>query len=153
MATRTPRISVRVNTDRLDKLTADLPGKVKAIVDETALSIQFRAKQIAPKDTTSLSESIYHNNGDESDYALRTAIARGVNRDVIILEEISPDFVLSLSGGDAEYTQVIGVAAGHGIFLEYGTRFMAPQPYMTPAVEPERDAFVTRMSTIADDYD
>ena len=120
-------------------------NKAKLAVDETAVAIQTNARQIAPRDTGSLSESIYVNNGDESDYATRTAAARGVNDNVTILPEIRPDLVISLGGGDPEYSAVVGVAAGHGMFLEFGTRFMDPQPYMTPAVEPQRDQFVDRM--------
>lgn len=144
------RVFVRLRKDRLDGLIANLTRKTREAVDETATNIQFRAKQIAPKDTTSLSESIYINNGEESDYLQRTSTARSVNREVIILEQIDPEFAISLGDTHAQYTQVIGVAAGHGMFIEFGTRFMPPQPYMTPAVEPERDQFVERMKHIAD---
>jgi len=144
-------ITVRVDTANIGKLIAQLSAKSQEAVNETAATIQSRASQMAPKDTTSLAESIYVNNGEQSDYAARTGRARNVNRDVIILEEIRPEFSITLFGSsDQGYSAVVGVAAAHGVYQEYGTRFMGPQPFLTPSVEPMRDVFVNTMSHIAD---
>lgn len=137
------KVSLRLGT--MNALPRLMRERSKRAVDETATQIQINARQIAPRDTGSLSESIYVNNGESSDYSTRTAAARAVNKQVRILEEIRPDFVISLGGGDPEYSAVVGVAAEHGLPVEFGTRFMDPQPYMTPAVEPQRDQFIDRM--------
>lgn len=137
------KVTLRIGT--INALPRLLREHAKEAVDETATEIQTLARQIAPRRTGSLSESIYVTNGDESDYASRTAAARGVNKQVLILEEIRPDLVISLSGVDPQYSAVVGVAASHGLPVEFGTRHQDPQPYMTPAVEPQRDAFVDRM--------
>jgi HK97 gp10 family phage protein len=138
-------VAVTLRIGALNQLPRIIKEQTRKAVDETAAEIQTRARQIAPRDTGSLSESIYVTNGTDSDYTTRTSAARGVNRRVTILEEIRPDFVISPSGGDAEYSAVIGVAAEHGEPVEFGTRYMDPQPYMTPSVEPQRDEFVTRL--------
>ena len=144
------RVTVYVNTDRLDELIRVLPGRMKAAVDETGFAIRDRAEQIAPRDTGSLAASLYVTNGEDTDYWLRTGQAAAVNDDAVILEEIRPDSVISLSGGGEGYMVVVGAAVEHGEPVEFGTRFMAAQPFMTPSVEPERDEFITRMSDIAD---
>lgn len=137
------KVSLRLGT--MNALPRLMRERSRRAVDETAQEIQTNARQIAPRRTGSLSESIYVTNGETSDYATRTAAARGVNKQVTILDEIRPDLVISLGGGDPEYSAVVGVAAEHGLPVEFGTRFQDPQPYMTPAVEPQRDAFVDRM--------
>jgi HK97 gp10 family phage protein len=142
MARARARVSVRFDTGRLDEYARRLPTVGKEAAQEIAHSIRDVASQIAPKDTTSLSQSIYVSDGEDSDYSERAGAAEAVNDNVVILEEIRPEFAISLSGGPAAtYTVVVGVAASHGIFQEYGTATMSPQPYFTPAIEPSRDAF------------
>ena len=141
------RVSITVNTAKLAVFIEKLGENASTTVDETAIEIQARASQLAPRDTGSLAESIYVNNGEESDYPARAGRARALNPGVVILEEIRPEFVVSLFGSDdSGHTAVVGVAASHGIFQEYGTRFMRAQPFMTPSVEPMRDEFVSAMT-------
>jgi|SRR5215471_3724259 len=45
--------------------------------------------------------------------------------------------------GDADYAVLSSLE--YPIYLEYGTRFMAPRPSMTPAVEEERPRFETAL--------
>jgi HK97 gp10 family phage protein len=145
------RVTIRVNKDRLDRLIAQLPVNATSAVDDIARDIQERASQIAPRDTGALSASIYVNNGTDSDYVTHAGTAASLNPDAVIVDEVNPDFVLSLfGGGDNAYTSVVGVAVNYGIFQEFGTRFMPPQPYLIPSVEPARDAFIERMSHVAD---
>jgi len=147
-ATITTRLVVRRNN--VPQLIKFIQEQTRTAVDETAFDIQTDAAQMAPRDTGSLAASIYINNGDESDYTQRVAVAESLNRDVVILERIDPEFVISLSGGpDASYGSVVGVAAAHGIFQELGTRFQPPQPFMIGAAEVARDDFEARMSRVA----
>ncbi len=145
-------ITVRMNTTGLNVLQARMGSRAKANVDQVAEEIRMSAFQMAPRDTGSLAASIYINNGEQTDYYQRTGEAASRNSQVYILELIRPEFVMSLFGGGGgnPYVSVVGVAAGHGIFQELGTRYQAPQPYMTPAVEPKRDVFVSLMTHVAD---
>lgn len=141
-------VSVRSNIASL--VRTKIRDNMRAAVDASALNIQTRASQTAPRDTGSLAESIYHNNGTDSDYTSRTAQARSLNHDVVILDEIDPEFVISLSTGDDNgYVVVVGAAASHGIFQEYGTRFMRSSPFMTPAALGEQSTFENAMSHVA----
>ena len=38
-------------------------------------------------------------------------------------------------------SSVVNVGANYAVFVEYGTRFMAAQPYLNPAVEAVRPSF------------
>lgn len=44
----------------------------------------------------------------------------------------------------------IGPEAEYGIYVEEGTYRMAPQPYMVPALERHRDAFIQAIEQAAD---
>lgn len=146
----TSRVTVTVNTAALRALIEALPGRGREAVVETAQAIRERAVQIAARDTGSMAASVYVNDGEDSDYFQRVGQALSLNRGVQIVPEVNPEFVMALSGGDTTNAAVVGVAAGHGIHVELGTRFMAAQPFMTPAVEPERDLFIQRMTQVAD---
>jgi len=154
MAAGTVSITVRINvrSNTIGRLIDRLSQNMHQVVDESALAIQERASQIAPVDTGALRNSIYVNNGTESDYSQRTATARGLNPDMIALEEIDPEFVISVSTspGDASYVSVVGVAAEYGLFQELGTRHMRAQPFMLPAALGVQGDFETAMTHIAD---
>jgi HK97 gp10 family phage protein len=144
-------VTTTLRSNRLPQVVAAIQRNTRTAVDSAAAGVQQRASQVAPRDTGSLAESIYVNNGDVSDYSLRTATAQGLNRDVVILEEIRPEFVISLSGGnESSFAAVVGVAAGHGIFQEFGTRHSSPQSFMLPAVLGLEAEFINSMSHVAD---
>lgn len=136
--------------NRIPQVIAQISERTKVAVDDTARDIQQRASSVAPRDTGSLAASIYVNNGDQSDYPQRTGDAQARNRNVVILEEIDPEFVIPLLAGNASYSTVVGVAAGHGVFQELGTRFQPPQPFLIGSAEATSDDFMTRMSHVAD---
>lgn len=146
MPTVTPRTKVTVDDRGLRALIRFLPGEAKVAVAETASEIRMLAAALAAIDTGSMAASIYITNGEESDYSQAAGNAKRLNPAVVIVPEVQPEFALSLSGGNDIPATVVGVAAGHGIYNEYGTRFMASQPFLTPAAEQERDEFVTRMT-------
>ena len=151
MARQGFNVTTTVRFNRIPQVIAAIQQNTRNAVLQTAADVQERAHAVAPRDTGSLAESIYINNGDTSDYGQRTATAQGLNKDVVILEEIRPEFVISLSGGnDASFVAVVGVAAGHGIFNELGTRHMRPQPFMYPAVHGLEAEFINTMSHVAD---
>jgi HK97 gp10 family phage protein len=122
------------------------------IVDEAAGQVQTRASQLAPVDTGALRNSIYVNNGDASDYSQRVGTAQSLNPDMVALEELDPEFVISVSTspGNDSYISVVGVAADYGLFQELGTSRNRAQPFMLPAALGVQDDFETAMSHVAD---
>jgi HK97 gp10 family phage protein len=122
------------------------------VVDAAAGAVQERATQLAPVDTGALRNSIYVNNGDASDYTQRVGTAQSLNPDMVALEEIDPEFVISVSStpGVDSYISVVGVAADYGLFQELGTRHNRPQPFMLPAALGTQDDFEQAMTHIAD---
>lgn len=142
---------VVLNTARLTGLYSRLTPKARAAVQDAAEDMRDRASQLAPRDTGSLAASLYVATPDGSDYSQRASAARALNSRATIVSEVTPDQVLSLGGESGKgFIAVVGIAVEHGVFNELGTRFMAPQPFMVPAAEPERDRFISLMSHVAD---
>jgi len=131
---------------------AELQQNVREVVDTTANDIQDRASAIAPRRTGAMANSIYVNNGENSDYSTRVSIAAALNRDMQALEEIDPEFVIMLNAtpGARAYIAVVGVAAHYGAAVELGTVNQRAQPYLLPAAEVARNDFETSMSHVAD---
>jgi HK97 gp10 family phage protein len=157
MPARTRRVagfsaSVVIKFDHTKEVGQKMNQRMHEIVDESALAVQTRASQIAPVDTGALRNSIYVNNGDQSDYNLRTATARGLNPDMNALEEIDPEFVIAVSSspGVDSYISVVGVAADYGLFQELGTRHHRAQPFMLPSALGVQDDFEQAMTHVAD---
>jgi HK97 gp10 family phage protein len=145
----TARAVVRYNN--IPALVIKMQLASKQAVQNAAHEVQTRAQQLAAVDTGAMRASIYVNDGEDSDYQQAATQARQLNPRAVILDEIDPEFVISPSGGqDPDYTAVVGVAAGHGIFNEYGTVHMRPQPFLIPAALSTQDDFTTGMSRIAD---
>lgn len=144
------RSSARVVSNRIASVVVGIETNTREGVDTVAAQIQARAEATAPKDTGSLSVSIYRTNGDQSDYTQRVTRAEALNDDVLILPEIRPEFVISTSGGARPtYSSLIAAAASHGIFQELGTRFQRPQPFLLPAALGAQNDLVTVMSRVA----
>ncbi len=49
---------------------------------------------------------------------------------------------------EGEHTWIVAPHTEYAEHLEYGTRHMAAQPYMTPAAEAERPIFLSRMKDV-----
>lgn len=150
-------INTVIRSNRIPEVTAELRQRFKAAVLQSAQNLENTASLSAPRDTGSLSASIYASDGtSNSDYVTRVGTAGRLNRDLVVLPEINPEFAIGLSGTSGTnsqdaYTVVVGVAAGHGIFVEYGTRNMHAQPFLTPAVEGARGTFQDEIATAIGD--
>lgn len=143
-----------IRFDRTAAIIASVRSKLTDTVNDSASNIQTISSQIAPVDTGALRESIYVTNGTDSDYNSRVARARSLKPTVQIVEEVDPEFVISPSAGGAlsrdSYIVVVGVAAGHGVPQEFGTRFIRAQPYLRPAAIGEEGNFTEAMSHLTD---
>lgn len=47
---------------------------------------------------------------------------------------------------ETELSWIVGPGVSYAIYVEYGTVYAAPQPYMTPAAESLRSSFIQRMN-------
>jgi HK97 gp10 family phage protein len=137
--------SVTIKSNRIASVQNLLLGGSRSVVDKAAGDIRDRAATSAPVDTGALRSSMYVSNGTTSDYSMAAGTARALNRDASILNEVRPEFVLSLFSGGLGYTDVVGSAVEYAVFNEFGTRYMSPSPFMIPAVEGNREPFIAAM--------
>lgn len=144
--------TIVLRSNNIGRFLEHLNQNMHQIVDAAATDIQTRASQIAPVDTGALRNSIYVNNGDSSDYGQRVSTAQSLNRDMIALDEITPEFVISVSTSpsDNAYISVVGVAADYGLFQELGTVHHRAQPFMLPSALGVQGDFETAMSHVAE---
>jgi hypothetical protein len=127
------------STLKIDGLTGGahkLGPAMDTAVDATAEDVQLMAGAAAPKDTRSLTESIYKRTPKRDDYAERVGAAQARNPRVKIL---------AAAPKPTGHAAVVAVAAGHGVPQEYGTRHMPAHPFWTQAVERGRVRFRARM--------
>jgi HK97 gp10 family phage protein len=115
----------------LEELAATLPERAGRGVADAARDLRDEAAARAPYDTGSLAASIYVATPQGSDYDERAGEAAALNPKVVLLPEVERP-----GPGEA----VVGVAAEHGLYLEYGTRYMPAQPFLTPAADAARQA-------------
>lgn len=95
----------------------------QSVVKQVAFEIAKDARGLAPVDTGFLSNSIYVSMEDDSTYDAGNILPPGDS--YLLPEEIAPD----------DMSAIVGVAANYGEYVEFGTRFMAAQPYFYPAME------------------
>ena len=113
----------------LEELATTLPSRAALGVADAAHELRDNASEYAAYETGSLAASIYVTTHDGSDYAERVSDAESRNPKVVILPEVE---------APAMSDAVVGVAAEHGLFQEYGTRYMPAHPFLTPAAEEQR---------------
>lgn len=106
------------------------------VVRKTAFNLQAMATANAPVDTGFLKSSIYVKTSQESTYGEAETPPKGSH----LLPEVEnpPD----------ELTAYVAVGASYGVHLEYGTRFMGAQPYLTPAADRAQEQFEAALGAI-----
>lgn len=140
-------ITVKLNTAVLERLPGDIQRNATNAVRESAAGCRDFANQISPVRTGALKASWYVSGpNEESDYSQHAGSAHGLNPLAIILEEARASLVEpSLS----QPVAIISSAVNYSIFIEEGTRYMAPQPVLRPASEQARNVFVEAMKKVA----
>lgn len=124
----------------------DFPAIAEALEDELAIIVEKTAEGVvqvaqsrAPVRTGFLRDSIYYTTSTKSTYG----------RDVG--EVPAGASLLSPIEAPTEKTSVnIGVAANYGMFVELGTRYMAAQPYLAPAISAMQGPFQDALNFIED---
>lgn len=114
--------------NHFEQLADEIDQKANQLVRAAAFKIERGAKQRAAVDTGFMRNSIYVRTEDSSD---RQSGGGGPG------QTLFPELEAA-----AHNEAWIAVGALYGIFLEYGTSKMAAQPYLTPAVEAERQPFL-----------
>jgi HK97 gp10 family phage protein len=144
-------VSVTLNNVKLVRLIGQLGPNAATAVDETARSIQELSREIAPRRTGALSQSIYVSTPNESDYGQHASAASSLNPLAQIQQEVTPHNAQYITGPppDTAYADIVGVAVQYGLFNELGTRYMAPHPFLFPSIEPNKNTFISSMSSIA----
>lgn len=97
-------------------LIGNLTNRIRHAEKRCAEAVEATAKDIA------------------KDAKARVPVRSGRLRDSITPERID------------EFTQIVTVHAEYAAFVEYGTRHMAAQPYLIPAVEAARQEFARRIA-------
>lgn len=123
--------------NRFPELTAALKKAVSQVVRKAALDLEAEAKTRAPVDTGFLRNSIYSVTHEGSDYGQDASDPTG---DSYLLDEVEKP--------KDETTAYVAVGANYGVFQELGTSKMAAQPYLIPAADAIRPAFVAAMAKI-----
>lgn len=118
--------------DHWDQISTRIDKAVNRLVRKTAFDIEHDAKSWAPVDTGFLKASIYARTENIShDAAAFRAVVRkrkGLPGEDLFPEVPQPD----------HNEAYVAVGATYGLYVEYGTVFMAAHPFMTPAVEAGR---------------
>jgi HK97 gp10 family phage protein len=124
---------------------------VGQVVRKTALDIQARAASKAAVDTGFLRSSIYTVTTSESTNkgtGERASKARSTRRRVKKANQ--PSAFPEIAPPPDDQTAYVVVGATYGVYVNYGTRHMAPRPFWEPAIEEARGPFEDAMSLIED---
>lgn len=129
--------TVSITFNRFPEIAAALPEKTDIVVRKTAFDVEGQAKMRAAVDTGALKSSIYVTLGNgESTYGQAVADALSANPNAGIVPEFPKP---------PEHEAVIGPSVDYGVHVEYGTSRMSGQPFMIPAAEVLRPAFIAAM--------
>lgn len=123
--------------NNFDTLASEILASLDQAVRDMAGELVIDIQQAAPVDTGALRESVYLVTDKVSTYGLATGESKTAKGDV----EIHPQATL-----DGPHEAVVAVAAGHGVFNEFGTSRMAAHPFFTPAVEAARPKFERKIA-------
>jgi len=114
------------------ELAKQIHDAAVAIVKKAAFDVEAAAKGFAPVRTGFLRNSIYVRTADDSDYGG------------------GADLLPEIEAPESDQEAWVAVGANYGIYLEFGTRFMAAQPYMVPGAEQVRGGFEQAMQALED---
>ena len=117
---------IKLDTRELDKIAKQLNIRKEAVGRRMAFQIEKEAKQLAPKDTGALRNSIYTVTQKTDGYSAASSAAKSANPAVTTAPHPAPT-------GDVIAN--VGPCVDYAEYQEFGTSRMAAHPYLTPAVE------------------
>ena len=117
---------VKLDTKELDRIAKQLNVKREAVGRRMAFQIEKVAKEMSPKDTGALRNSIYTVTQKSDGYSAASSAAKSANPAVTTAPHPAPT-------GDVIAN--VGPCVDYAEYQEFGTSRMAAHPYLTPAVE------------------
>jgi HK97 gp10 family phage protein len=117
----TDTVKLTLDTRELERIAAGLNRNKREVVKAVAFEIERMAKQLAPKDTSSLANSIY------------TQIEGGGGSSP--QEPSNGAQMEELPAPSGDIIAIVGTGMEYAAYQEFGTSKMASQPYLGPAVE------------------
>jgi HK97 gp10 family phage protein len=126
---------IQVVFNKLPKLSREAEFRAQAAVSKAAFDIEANAKVSMQGPKT----GVLYGNHQASAPKEAPAVDTGA-----LINSITVEFPSRLTGIIAPHTE-------YAIYLEYGTRNMAPRPFMRPAAEKVRPAFIQAMKQVADE--
>ena len=152
----TVRVSVRV--DKIYRLQASLSAKSQEAVKSAAFITRDFASSISPVRTGALQASWYVSGpGNDTTYPEASGAAAAANPRAIILEEakaaqVDPQMgqLRNTLGMFSNPEAIVSSAVNYSVYLEEGTKYMAPRPILRPASEAGRAALLSSMPKVAD---
>lgn len=130
-------VVIEVIYDRFPEIAAALPKVVSGIVRKAAFDLAAWAMATAPVDTGFLKSSIYVVTHESSTYGLGVT---SPPKDAYLLDEVPQP--------ESPTEAIIAVGANYGVYQEFGTVHMGAQPYLTPAAEAIRPAFLAALESL-----
>jgi len=132
------RYSFRIESNRLGSIAKKLPQEIQTIVDATLADVETAAKlsmqggksgRLYRRGANRMHQASAAGQAPAMDYGhLTNSIQRKLYKTVI--------------GGEV-YTN-----SDYAEALEFGTRKMAPRPFLAPALEAQREAFYAKLKTL-----
>lgn len=121
---------IQLDTKPLEHMVAMMNDVASIVVRKIAFDVEANAKSLAPVDLGALKASIYVSTRGESSY-------RANSNEAFFLRpsaDIAPEIAAS-----SQLEAIVGVPMGYAAFVEFGTSRMGAQPFLTPAIEMERE--------------
>lgn len=115
--------------DHFPEISSALYKTLSQAVRKVAFDLQANAIEFAPVDTGFLRNSIYVSTYGKSSYG-----AHGQTQAKLTNYQFAYVQLPEVEMPDNDLTAIVAVAANYGIYVEFGTRFMRPQPFFFPAV-------------------
>lgn len=126
------KVSVTVDTRKLDNILKHLDGNVAKAVETAALAVEARAKLKAPVDTGALRASIYVEMKRSSGFPQARSEVKGRNAEVDAHQLPVPR---------EEMVAHVGPSVEYGMEIELGSSKRAGTPYLQPAVRETEEEF------------
>lgn len=128
---------IKLQFSHFDQIAEAMKKNAQRAVDEIADEIAADARGHAARHSGALHDSIYVSTKERSTYGDAASAAQADNKDAAVLPEET-----ATQEGEA----VIGVAVDYGLFVERGTVHEAARPFLTPAAEGKRSAFLDKLA-------
>jgi len=116
---------IKLDTKRLDEIAKNLDMNTEQAVMAIAFRVETFAKQLSPKKTTALENSIYVVTSEYDGFGKAQAAARNKRPDMNVVFLPPPP----------KNTAYVGPCVDYGIYQELGTHKMAAHPYLEPGAE------------------